>query len=62
MKKITYKKLMEKVENRDAQINAWSREGQVVDVTFHTMRSSKREHVIVTAIPAEIFSPSKLRE
>lgn len=50
MKNITYAKLMQKVDDGAAEINAWSEENgrPVADVTFHTMRSSKREYVAVT--------------
>ena len=56
MRKMKYSALMKKVDEGDAEINAWAtkpytNEPDVADVTFHTMRSSKRERIEVTNIP-----------
>ena len=55
MKSITHKKLMQKNRDGEAEVNAWiglSSPCVYADVTFHTMRSSKREVVEVRNVPA----------
>ena len=56
--KITYKKLMAKVEDGYAEINSWTGDGYqpvMADVTFYKANgTSVRKTVYVTSIPADI--------
>jgi len=46
--KITYKKLMQEVEEGRIQINAWERDGDKVDVTVFKNDRPTRKIMIVT--------------
>ena len=46
--KITYKKLMQEVEEGTIQINAWERNGDAVDVTVYKNDRPVRKIMIVT--------------
>lgn len=55
MKTITHKRLMQTIQDGEAEVNAWtglSSPCVYADVTFHTIRSSKRETVEVRNVPS----------
>jgi len=52
MKKITFKKLMEKIDDGMAEVNAWERNGSAADVTFYKDNGRGRRVVVeVTGRP-----------
>lgn len=54
-RKMTYSKLMEKVEDGYAEIVAWGLNCNYADVIFYTQNGrSKRETIEVTKIPADV--------
>lgn len=57
MRKMTYPKLMKMIDDGYAEVNAWtiSNDPAIADVTFYrTDGTSRREHVEVTRIPADL--------
>lgn len=55
-RKMTYKTLMQKIDDGYAEINAWTSFGEptLADVTFYKSNGgSKREMIEVTGVPAD---------
>ena len=57
MRHMTYKRLMRLIKDGRAEVAAWTTTGEpaLADVRFYDARgNSKREHVEVTHVPAEL--------